>query len=447
MERVDKRETPRSLPEWQRKIFVFSSLLTRYFPRAGARVLDLIFLPSLGSSLVVALSDHRKRKQARRLNAFRRFLIVPDSHIGDAIMSQSAATAIRDCFPEAEVDYVVNKTAFPLIEGNPEMTRVIPLFLGTPSVSAAETKVLRRLIEERRYDICLNFSPFLEFDTINSNGMQTIDFMTHTPIIIRNERKPAQINHFSYQQYAFTRDWLSLISRPAGADAFKGVRVTLSDSAIEIAGRFASESSLPHDRPVVFLNPDAACRFTLMPFDQQAGLLNRIARLKVSVLLGEGHSEGGIGLRLKEALPPALQSRIRIVPATLPLEAYAALIDLSDVYVSGDTGPLHVAAARKQARTKRFIFRNRTAVLSLFGATPGRMSGYDSVQQGYLPAYQDAPSRCYIAGSPCRNITCLNKMFKTCPRVRCFEQVDVEALVGWIDDHLALWPSPFPIGR
>jgi hypothetical protein len=122
------------------------------------------------------------------------------------------------------------------------------------------------------------------------------------------------------------------------------------------------------------------------------------------------------------------------------------LIDLADVFVSGDTGPLHVAAARKISRTNRREFRNQTAVLSLFGATPARMSGYDSRKTGYLPACQDAPSLCYTAGSPCRNITCLNKMLKTCPTVRCFEEMDIDALAEWMESFIKTRP-PSDSGR
>jgi hypothetical protein len=97
---------------------------------------------------------------------------------------------------------------------------------------------------------------------------------------------------------------------------------------------------------------------------------------------------------------------------------------------------MHLAAARKLSRSGRHDFRNRTAVLSIFGATPARMSGYDSVQPGYLPANQDAPSWSYTAGSPCRNISCLNKIFKTCRYVHCFDEVDVAALAGRIEGYL-----------
>jgi hypothetical protein len=153
-------------------------------------------------------------------------------------------------------------------------------------------------------------------------------------------------------------------------------------------------------------------------------------------LVGAGHTEAGIGERLITALPESLRGRVRIVPASMPLATYAAVIDFADVFISGDTGPLHLAAARRHARSGANVFRNRTAVLSVFGATPPRMSGYDSTQPGYLAASQDAPSWCYQAGSPCRNVTCVNKLFKTCQNVRCFAEVDRDRLADLVVHYL-----------
>jgi hypothetical protein len=186
-------------------------------------------------------------------------------------------------------------------------------------------------------------------------------------------------------------------------------------------------------------NPDSSSRFNLMPFESQSRLLGLLAAettAETSILLGAGHTEAGIGERLADSIPSTLRSKVRIVPRTMPLDVFSALIDYADVFVSGDTGPLHLAAARRYSRSGHYQFRNRTAVLSFFGATTPRMSGYDSFQPGYLPANQDAPSWCYQAGSPCRNITCLNKMFKTCKTVRCFEHVDVAGLSTLIAGHL-----------
>jgi hypothetical protein len=132
----------------------------------------------------------------------------------------------------------------------------------------------------------------------------------------------------------------------------------------------------------------------------------------------------------------SLRARIRIIPRAMRLEVYSALLDRADVFVTGDTGPLHLAASRKYSRSGSHQFRNRTAILSCFGATTPRTSGYDSFHQGFLDSNQDAPAWCYQAGSRCRNITCLNKMFKTCNTVRCFEQVDVSALAALVVSYV-----------
>jgi hypothetical protein len=137
--------------------------------------------------------------------------------------------------------------------------------------------------------------------------------------------------------------------------------------------------------------------------------------------VGEGHSDPGMGQRLLSSLPLHLRTQAALVPSTLSATAYAALTDKVDAFVSGDTGPLHWAAARKVSRTQNRVFFNRTSVFCLFGATTPSMSGYDSKTPGFLPAWQDAESRTFISTPPCRNLTCMNKLYKNCVSPRCFE--------------------------
>ena len=420
----------------QKALFDGASRLTRHFPRAGARFLDATVRPIAGSRLLAAMLARRNRRVMRGLRSFQSFLVVPDIHIGDAVMSQTALAAIRDFFPAARVDYLVNRTAFPLIDGNPDATRVQPFFATGSFPSAADLAGLKRLIRAERYDLILSFCPYVNDRDIGVPGTGLVDIMSHAPAIVRNERRPAVINHFAWQTYRFTLDLFSLVARPLRREAFPGLQVRLGDAAVEDARRFAAEAGLPVRRPIVMLNPDAASPFTRVPDEILAGLLALLVRLDAAILVGAGHSEAGIGERIVATLPSSLRSRALLVPSRLSLEAYTALIDLCDVFVTGDTGPMHLAAARRLSRSGRHAFRNRTAVLSIFGATPARMSGYDSVQPGYLPADQAAPSWSYTAGSPCRNITCVNKIFKTCRDVRCFDAVDLSALGGLIRDHL-----------
>lgn len=428
----------------QKLIFAATSRLTDRFPAAGGRLLDATIRPIYGNRAVAALYARRNRAAIRRMRGFQRFLVIPDVHIGDAVMSQSWVMALRDVFPDAEIDYVVNRAVAPLIEGHPDATRVIPLFSGETFPTSADLAGLRALINEGRYDLCLCSCPFIEPGDVAPRSQAFLHFVTHGAAILRNEGDFTQINHFSYQGYRFVRDLLSTVARPGREDTFPGVRTTYADSVIEESGRFAAATGLAGGGPIVIVNPDAASRYTLVPFEQQAALLGAIAggvTARTAILVGAGHTAAGIGERLVASLPDATRARARIIPRSLPLPVYSALLDRADVFISGDTGPLHLAAARRYARSGKHAFRNRTAVLSVFGATPPRMSGYDSSKPGYLAANQDAPSWCYQAGSPCRNITCLNKLFKTCGTVRCFEEVDTAGVAARVLGYLQALPA------
>ena len=419
--------------------FAGTSRLTEIFPVSGGHLLDSTIRPVYGSRTMSAVFEQGNRRIMKRMKVFRRFLVIPDIHIGDAVVLQSSLIALRDFFPDAEIDYVINKAVAPLIEGNPDATRVIPVFSDGRFPSSTEVGTLREIIRKGRYDLCLNFCPFMGKKDLAEPSQPFVSFMSRGPTIVRNENDSAQINHFSHQGYQFVRGLLLMAAQPVRGECFRGVRTTYSDEVIEGTWRFTREAGLSPRSPVIMFNPDSAIKFNLMPFESQARLLGLLARdttADTMILLGAGHTEAGIGERLADTIPSMLRSKVRIIPRSMSLEVYSALIDFADVFITGDTGPLHLAAARRYSRSGRYQFRNRTAVLSFFGATIPRMSGYDSFQPGYLPANQDAPSWCYQAESPCRNITCLNKMFKTCRTVRCFEHVDVAGLATLVASHL-----------
>jgi hypothetical protein len=137
----------------QKIVFDWTCRLTGRFPRGGSSFLDIVFRSIAGNPLLSALLTRHNQRVVRSVKSFRRFLVIPDIHIGDAVMSQSALTAVRDFFPEGRVDYVVNRTASPLIEGNPEATRVLPLFSDRSFPSPQELRILRKMIQAERYDL------------------------------------------------------------------------------------------------------------------------------------------------------------------------------------------------------------------------------------------------------------------------------------------------------
>jgi ADP-heptose:LPS heptosyltransferase len=420
----------------QQTLFGLSSTLTEYFPRAGARLLDTAIMPIVTHPWLDAGFQRRNRAVLDRTGEPRRVVVLSDIHLGDAVMLQGLVMAVRDFFPAAEIHYVVSRGARPFVEGLPDVSRLWPIYTGSRLPSEHDLAAVRELIAATRCDLIVNACPFFVPGRPLPEENVVLDFVTHAPRILRNETDCAEPNHFLFQSHRFLSDlfierWPC--RRPGDP---RGARLVLGDEAVDAADAFVASLQADRDEPWVLLNPDGASPYTRPPEAVLSALLRRLVEAGAFVLIGEGHTDAGVGIRLRGRLPAVFLERTRLVPASLPAPAYAALIDRTDAFVSGDTGPLHWAAAHRMSRTGRRSFWNRTAVFSLFGATPARMSGYDSVQPGFLPAWQNAPSAAFLSHAPCLNVTCVNKLFKTCRSVRCFEGCSPFSIADAVLTHL-----------
>ncbi len=421
----------------QKTLFRLSSALTGPFPRAGARLLDAALVPLLAHPWLEAGFRRHNRGVLDRLGAPRKVLVLADVHLGDAVMLMGLVQAVRDFLPGAEVHYVVSRAAGPFLHGHPDVTRLWPLYTGSPLPSGSDLDAVGGLISGGGFDLVVNACPSFVPGRPLPEGRAVLDFMTHAPHLLRNEREPGEPNHFLFQSHRFLADLFRERWPAHRPIEVRGARIFLEDRAVDAADAFADLGRAHPAEPWVLLNPDGASPYTRPPEAFLAPMLRRIVAGGAFVLVGEGHTDAGVGLRLQDGLPPPLRARTLTVPAALPADAYAALLDRVDVFVSGDTGPLHWGAARKISRTGGRRFWNHTTVMSLFGATPARMSGYDSARPGFLAAWQEAPSAAFLAHAPCRNITCLNKLHKTCRVAQCFEGCSPLAIADEVLARLA----------
>lgn len=415
-------------------LFSLSSVVTDLFPVAGGRFLDIAFKNLLGNKIFLDSITRLTKDAVRRVEEFRSFLFVADLNIGDAVIASSAVAALREIFPDAEIDFVIKKSAGCFVEGNPDVSNLFPIYEGSPIPTNDDLLRLARLAEDRKYDLVINFSPMIDRKIFGGNNVVGYEMMAAQ--LVRNERSPELVNNISLQSYSFVKKMFHDSMAAADGNGFRGARIYLSDDATSEAEDFLLVRDIARDRPLLLFNPDASASFTRIPFDVQRDLLRRLSSLRCTILLGSGHVERHIEDELLYSLPPDVRRGISIIPRSVNLDVYAALIDFADVYLGGDTGPLHLAAARKFSRDSGKRLRNATAVFSVFGGTPPRIYGYDSKAPGFFPANQDAPSRAFVAASPCRNITCINKMAKTCREVRCFDNLNTGKIVSEAARHL-----------
>ena len=422
--------------QFQKFLFHLTSLLTTWFPKGGAWFFNTFIPPIGGNKLLINHINRKNLKIVQSVKKFERILVIPDIHIGDAILAQGGLKVFKDFFPDTRVDFIVKKAVASLFEGNPNISNLYPVFNGVVFPSETDLENVKRISAENNYDLCYNCSPFFESESLFPKGQKILNYVTIAPQIIRNDMDQANNSHIAFTCYDFAYRYLSINHKIQRTDKYTGVPLTLSDQAIEDAKAFLKNRTISEKKPILFLNPDTASIYTRMPHHDQVAILKKLASLDCSILLGVGYTAKNIENELLEKMTDEEKTKITIVPPTVSLDAYGALIDFCDVFISGDTGPLHLAAARKVSKSSRHQFRNKTFVISIFGATPPRLSGYDSTNPLYFGANQDVLSKTYVSESPCRNITCVNKMAKTCKKVRCYEFLNTDIIFSDIKTYL-----------
>ena len=408
------------------------------FPRAGSRILDRTILPVAGSDMLAHKKLDAARQVIERIERFEKILVVSDMNIGDAFFTQAMVSGLRDFFPEARIDLAINKTAARIVEGNPEVTNVLPIFSGTPMPSGNDLANLLRITAPGNYDFILTMCPFFESKKFPVGADNIVPYTPFAAVLVNAFRKPSEIGHVIYQMHHFVHLLFRDVMTPRRTQEFRGVTAVLPEKAVDEAQEFLRKNGIAESEKIIMINPDASSRFTTIPFDVLSNLIKKLSNLQCTILLGSGFIDTGIEKRLLQTLTPAESRKIVIIPPRMPLEVYSAMIDFSAIYICGDTGPMHIAGARRYLRERKTPLRNKTRVFSIFGATPAKIYAYDSESPGFFPANQDAPSRVYVAESPCRNITCINKSAKTCKTIQCFEVVDVGLISEDIDDALIL---------
>lgn len=415
-------------------LFRLSGKITDIFPNAGARFLDSLIINILGNKLLLNSFLKKTKSSIAEVKQFNRILFVGDLNIGDSIIASCGVSALRKIFPDAEIDYTLKKSAQNLIDGNPDISNLFPIYNSAPYPTENDLLRLNKVLNNKNYDLIINFCPMIPNKLFGNKVVISYTLMASE--LIRNEGIQDSVNNINYLSFNFIRNAFTDYITDKDNLEFKGAKIFLSDDALDNAKKFFISNNIPNDKPVIMFNPDASADYTRMPFNFQIELLKKLSHLQCTILIGSGHVEKLIEQRILKYFPDNIEQNIYVIPPSVELDVYAALIDHADIFITGDTGPLHIAAARKFSRSTGESLRNKTAVFSVFGSTPPRIYGYDSERKNFLAANQDAPSRAFIANTSCRNISCINKMAKGCKEVRCFHDLNTDEIFSEVINHL-----------
>jgi heptosyltransferase-1 len=285
-----------------------------------------------------------------------RFLLVRLGSLGDIIHALPAAGALRDTFPDARIDWVVESKWARLLNGNPDLTNGVAVNRGSRGGLALAVRQLR----SGNYTCAIDFQALYKSALLAfaSGARRRIGFKSsyareglaaafYTDRL--NPRGPHKVDHNL------------TLAECAGARPAKP-RFPLAVDA-EDEDRAARELSAQGVKDFFVLNPGGGWISKCWPAERYGELHRKIVeRFGWRGVISFGPGEENLA---REVISAAGNPRPAATP--LGLGPLMALLRAAKFVVSADTGPLHLASALG------------APVIGLYGPTdPSRNGPYSS---------------------------------------------------------------------
>ena len=274
-----------------------------------------------------------------------RFLMVRLSSIGDIVHALPAAAALAETFPEAQIHWVVEKCYALLLEGNPHLHRIVELdTLGwrrhlTWNATWREISDGISDLRQTPYDAALDFQGLWKSAVVArlSRAHERIGFAE------RWLREPSAGTLYTQrisprEHVHVVEENLALVAR-LGAHA-QHWQFPLPWSDEDDAYVEAQLTALGSE-DFIIVNPGGGWRSKCWSPENYAALVRQLAGMLPGQILltGSPAEEPMIG----EILQNAGSERAHYFPSTLV--QFIALARRARLFIGGDTGPLHLAAA------------------------------------------------------------------------------------------------------
>jgi heptosyltransferase-1 len=340
-------------------------------------------------------------------------LIIKLSAIGDVVHSLALLEVLRQGFPLARIDWLVEEDASCIVEGHPSLDGLL-IFPRKSwvrrlvrkgefiSVGREASRFIRGL-KSRRYDIVIDLQGLLK------SGILTFLANGKRKIALNNGREGSAL--FVNERVDIPDPEMHALERYLCIARHLGVKNPRWDGYIPI---YESDKAyidsllgrLSADRTLIAVNPMAKWETKLWEssrFASLADLLNEKLAAEV-IFTGSGADRGAIGAIQSEMKTEALN-----LAGKTTLKQLAYLYQKCAVVISTDTGPMHIAAAM-----------GSPIVVAIFGPTSPMRTGPYGRRQKVV--------RAGVECSPCFK--------KRCDDMRCMRGITVEMVYDAVKEGI-----------
>ena len=353
-----------------------------------------------------------------RKEGIRRIVVRGPNWLGDAVMCEPALSQVRTLFPQAEITLLVKPGIADLLAQHPEVNRTLVYDDRGRHAGLVGKWTLAAVLRRHRFDLAILFQNAFEAALISflAGIPRRFGYATDGRTLLLTDPVTVPPRTAQRHQVEYYWDLLKPLGGHGPAPAPR-LFVTPDESAL-IAGRLADAGIGPSD-PVIGVNPGSTYGHAKrwLP-DRYAEVVNRAvtdvqgrsgARVGVAILGAKGEEPLG------KAIADQIKTRTVVCSGQTTVRELMALVKRCQLFLTNDTGPMHVAAAFK------------VPLVAVFGPTDWQTTSPFGVDAQLV--------RQPVSCAPC--------LLRECPiDHRCMTGVTVEQVYDAVVQHLPLVAPP-----
>jgi len=287
-----------------------------------------------------------------------RILVMKYFGMGSLILASPMVRALRKRYPDAQIDLLT-------IEQNRSVAQILPIFdhvyvVDTRSLSSVTVSMARALrqVRRNRYDAVIDaefFSRLSSLVAYLSRARYSVGF--YLPEIWRGNFLTHQV-HFNSYRHAILAFMALAKSIGANTDDFSVEAVTIPDAVDGSVRASLQEMGVHPGQPLVCVNVNTGplSPERRWPEEHFTSLIRMILweyRRAAVMLVGAG-ADVPVVTHMHNLFGNDERKRVFNVAGKFNLLEFAALLKLSDVFITNDSGPLHLAESLRRPTVSFF---------------------------------------------------------------------------------------------
>jgi lipopolysaccharide heptosyltransferase II len=289
----------------------------------------------------------------------KKILIFNVNWLGDVLFSTATIRNIRHNYPNSFIACIIPSRCYPILKDNPHLDEIIVFDEKDRHKGILAQLNFVRLLKKKKFDVAFllhrSFTRALICrlaDIPERFGYYTRKrgFLLTKKIILPKKDTLHRIDYY-----------LNILEKAGLKVEDRYLEFFISDEDIKFVEDFLNKHSIYKDDFLVAINPGANWLPKRWPPEYWARLADRlIAEFSAKVIITGSHHDLGLALSIKELM----KEKPIIASGALNLKQLGALCKRLGLFITADTGPLHIA---NSIGTKKII--------ALFGPTSPEVTG------------------------------------------------------------------------